>query len=42
MSKSSFSMTRRRVLTGAAGLALTAPMINRAWAQDPVQINMLA
>lgn len=42
MTKSSFSLTRRRLLTGAAGLALTTPMINRAWAQDPVEINMLA
>ncbi|SFC21928.1 polyamine ABC transporter substrate-binding protein [Tropicimonas isoalkanivorans] len=42
MSNSSFTLTRRRLLAGAAGAALTAPMINRAWAADPVTINMLA
>ena len=34
--------TRRTLLAGTAGVALAAPMINRAWAQDPVEINMLA
>jgi spermidine/putrescine transport system substrate-binding protein len=42
MTQSRLSLTRRRLLTGAAGLALTTPMINRAWAQDPIEINMLA
>ncbi|WP_081536272.1 spermidine/putrescine ABC transporter substrate-binding protein [Rhodovulum sp. P5] len=35
-------MTRRRMLTGVAGVALSAPMIGRAWAQEPTTINMLA
>ncbi|WP_299652368.1 PotD/PotF family extracellular solute-binding protein [uncultured Tateyamaria sp.] len=42
MSQSKMTFTRRGLLTSAAGAALTVPMINRAWAQDPVQINMLA
>lgn len=28
----SLILTRRKVLTGAGALALTTPMINRAWA----------
>lgn len=36
------SLSRRRFLSGTAGVALSAPMINRAWAQDPTVINMLA
>lgn len=42
MTKPFLKLSRRRLLTGAAGLALSTPMINRAWAADPVQINMLA
>lgn len=42
MSKSSFAPTRRGLLAGAAGAVLAAPMLNRAWAQAPVEINMLA
>ncbi|MCR9274594.1 MULTISPECIES: polyamine ABC transporter substrate-binding protein [Mameliella] len=42
MTRSTFTLSRRRLLAGAAGAALTTPMINRAWAADPVQINMLA
>ena len=34
--------TRRRLLQGAAAVALASPMLNRAWAQEPTQINMLA
>jgi len=42
MSDSKMTMTRRGLLTTAAGAALSTPMINRAWAADPVEINMLA
>ena len=35
-------LTRRGLLAGVAGTALTAPMLNRAWAQEPTTINMLA
>lgn len=42
MSKSSFAPTRRGLLAGAAGAVLATPMLNRAWAQAPVEINMLA
>ncbi|WP_075221458.1 polyamine ABC transporter substrate-binding protein [Acuticoccus yangtzensis] len=42
MSTSSFSLTRRGLLAGSASLVLSAPMINRGWAQDPTPINMLA
>lgn len=38
----SLILNRRKVLIGAGALALTTPMINRAWAQEPTQINMLA
>jgi spermidine/putrescine transport system substrate-binding protein len=36
------TLTRRGLLAGVAGTALTAPMLNRAWAQEPTTINMLA
>jgi spermidine/putrescine transport system substrate-binding protein len=42
MTQSSFQLSRRRLLQGVATVALASPMINRAWAADPVQINMLA
>ncbi|MCV6592177.1 MAG: spermidine/putrescine ABC transporter substrate-binding protein [Silicimonas sp.] len=42
MSHSKPHLTRRSLLTGAAGLALSAPMLGRAWAQEPTPINMLA
>lgn len=42
MSQSKMTFTRRGLLTSAAGAALSVPMINRAWAQSPVEINMLA
>ena len=41
MTESRLHLTRRRLLQGAASVALTAPMINRAWAQEATQINML-
>ena len=36
--------TRRTILKGAAatGAVLATPNLNRAWAADPVEINMLA
>lgn len=42
MSQNRIHLSRRTLLQGAATVALTAPMLNRAWAADPVQINMLA
>ena len=42
MSMSHSQLTRRSLLTTATGAALTVPMINRAWAQEPTDINMLA
>ena len=42
MTETRLHITRRRLLKGAASVALTAPMINRAWAQEATQINMLA
>lgn len=42
MSRSNFTFTRRGLLTSAAGAALATPMLSRAWAQEPTQINMLA
>ncbi|MEJ6389307.1 ABC transporter substrate-binding protein [Gymnodinialimonas ulvae] len=42
MSHSKMTLTRRGLMTTAAGAALAVPMINRAWAQEPTQINMLA
>lgn len=42
MSNSKVQLTRRGLLVSAAGAALASPMIGRAWAQEPVQINMLA
>ncbi|MGB4827609.1 MAG: spermidine/putrescine ABC transporter substrate-binding protein [Paracoccaceae bacterium] len=38
----SLHLTRRCLLQGAATTLLAAPMVNRAWAQEPVTINMLA
>lgn len=41
----SWKTTRRTFLAGAgatAGVALATPYINRGWASDPVEINMLA
>lgn len=35
-------LTRRSLLKSAAASALFAPMVNRAWAQEPTTINMLA
>ncbi len=37
-------LTRRTMLKGAAatGAVLATPNLNRAWAADPVEINMLA
>jgi spermidine/putrescine transport system substrate-binding protein len=35
-------LTRRRLLQGAATTILATPMLNRAWAQEPTTINMLA
>lgn len=42
MPTSSYLLSRRRLLTTAAGAALATPMLSRAWAQEPTQINMLA
>jgi len=42
MSNSKTTFTRRSLLTTAAGAVLSVPMVNRAWAADPVEINMLA
>jgi spermidine/putrescine transport system substrate-binding protein len=42
MKTTSSFLTRRGLMAGAAGVALTAPMVNRAWAQEPTTINMLA
>ena len=42
MPNTSSPLSRRRLLATAAGAALSAPMIGRAWAQEPTQINMLA
>lgn len=36
------TLTRRALLRGATATALAAPMLNRAWAASPVEINMLA
>jgi spermidine/putrescine transport system substrate-binding protein len=36
------TLTRRSLLQGVAGIALSVPMLNRAWAQDSTPINMLA
>lgn len=35
-------LSRRTLLRSAAAMTLSTPMINRAWAADPVEINMLA
>jgi spermidine/putrescine transport system substrate-binding protein len=42
MTESRLHLTRRRLLQGGAAAALSVPMLNRAWAQEPTQINMLA
>lgn len=42
MSQTKIMFTRRGLLTSAAGVALSTPMLGRAWAQEPTQINMLA
>jgi spermidine/putrescine transport system substrate-binding protein len=42
MTQSSFQLSRRRLLQGVASVTLASPMINRAWAADAVEINMLA
>ncbi len=42
MTQNRLHLSRRTLLQGAASAALATPMINRAWASDPVQINMLA
>ena len=42
MSSSKMTLTRRSFLSGVTGATLAAPMVNRAWAADPVTINMLA
>jgi spermidine/putrescine transport system substrate-binding protein len=36
------TLTRRGLLAGVAGTALATPILNRAWAQEPTTINMLA
>ena len=42
--RSSRNFSRRTLLgtAGATGVVLASPMLNRAWAADPVEINMLA
>ncbi|MDE2913596.1 MAG: spermidine/putrescine ABC transporter substrate-binding protein [Paracoccaceae bacterium] len=42
--QSAMNVSRRTLLktAGASGVVLAAPMLNRAWAADPVEINMLA
>jgi spermidine/putrescine transport system substrate-binding protein len=42
MTDRSLTLSRRRLLQGAATFALATPMLNRAWAQEPTTINMLA
>jgi spermidine/putrescine transport system substrate-binding protein len=42
MTESRLHLTRRRLLQTAGSAVLAAPMLNRAWAQEPTQINMLA
>lgn len=42
MTDRSLTLSRRRLLQGAATMALATPMLNRAWAQEPTTINMLA
>ncbi len=42
MTQSRVSLTRRTLLRGAGAVALSAPMLNRAWAQSPTEITMLA
>ena len=42
MTQSRLLLSRRRLLQSAAAVTLSTPMINRAWAADPVEINMLA
>jgi spermidine/putrescine transport system substrate-binding protein len=42
MTDRSLTLSRRRLLQGAATVALATPMLNRAWAQEPTTINMLA
>ncbi|MDP3339340.1 spermidine/putrescine ABC transporter substrate-binding protein [Frigidibacter sp.] len=42
MTQSRLSLTRRTLLRGAGAVALSAPMLNRAWAQSPTEITMLA
>jgi spermidine/putrescine transport system substrate-binding protein len=42
MTETRLHITRRRLLQTAGSALLTAPMLNRAWAQEPTQINMLA
>jgi spermidine/putrescine transport system substrate-binding protein len=42
MTQSRLLLSRRTLLKSAAAVTLSTPMINRAWAADPVEINMLA
>ena len=42
MTETRLHLTRRRLLQTAGSAVLAAPMLNRAWAQEPTQINMLA
>jgi spermidine/putrescine transport system substrate-binding protein len=42
MTQNRIHLSRRALLQGAATVALATPMLNRAWAADPVEINMLA
>ena len=42
MTESRLHLTRRRLLQGGATALLATPMLNRAWAQEATEINMLA
>jgi spermidine/putrescine transport system substrate-binding protein len=42
LNPSRLHLTRRRLLQGGATALLATPMLNRAWAQSPTEINMLA
>jgi len=42
MTNSRLPLSRRSLLKGATAFALSTPMLNRAWAAEPVTINMLA
>jgi spermidine/putrescine transport system substrate-binding protein len=42
MTANRLMLTRRGLLKGATAATLFTPMLNRAWAQDPTMINMLA